>query len=228
MAKRSKSGLSFIKKGREAVDHASEGNGSVWLKLSDGDSHEIVAIGGVEEMISFDQHAFWLDEGNSPIFPCLQTKDCPGCKLEQEIKQGGARFKAVLPVLVKTDGGQEERLVIFGKAVAKQLADAEDAVGESLHGHILRLSRKGSGINTKYTVMPTGRKAKSIPTIEEFGLDPMENIGPTTPKAIIEALAEAGLWRSEYDNPKRPSRHAETESSEDWDEDEFVDAEDEE
>lgn len=220
MAKRSKGGPSFIKKGREAVDSAMEGNGQVFLKLADGDSFEIVAIGGVDEVISFDQHAIWIDEGNSPIFPCLQSKDCPGCRIGDT-----PRFKAIMPILVKTDAGQEERLIIFGKAVMRALADAEDAVGASLHGHILRFSRKGSGMTTKYSVMPTGRQYAKAPSIEDFGLQPLEHIGPTEPEDIIESLRQAKKWKAEYDSPKRALKSAETES---WDDEEFVDIEDEE
>ncbi len=222
MAKRTKSsGPAFIKKGREAVEQATEGNGQIWLKLADGDSFEIVAIGGVEEIISFDQHAFWLDEGNSPIFPCLQSDDCPGCMLKND-----PRFKAIMPIMIKNDGGQQERLIIFGKAVMRALADAEDAVGDSLHGHILRYSRKGSGMTTKYAVIPTGRTAK-VPTIEEFALQPIDHIGPTTREEIIDVLREAKLWKSEHDKPKRAAKETEP-VSESWDDEEFVDIEDEE
>lgn len=216
MAKRSgKGGSAFIKKGREVVEEATSGNnGQTFLKIGDGESFEIVPIGGIEEIISFDQHAFWLDEGNSPIFPCLQTKDCPGCMLNND-----PRFKAIMPVMIKTDAGQEERLVVLGKQAMKQLSEAEEAVGASLHGHILRYSRKGNGMNTKYSMMPTGRTAK-VPPIEEFSLQPIDHIGPTDRDEQIKMLREAKLWKKTEKSAPLPSS--------DWDEDEFVNVEDEE
>lgn len=201
--------MPFIKKGAKALDEASSPPGQVFLKLQDGESTEFAVIGGLDEIISFDQHAFWLESGNSPIFPCLQTEDCPGCQLNNE-----PRFKAVMVVLAKTEGGTEERLIIFGKQVVTALRDANDAVGD-LNGHILRMSRKGTGLNTRYSLMPTGRTTK-VPKIEEVSLNPIENIGPTTREAIVEALEQAGLW-----NPTATK----TEES-DWDSSEFVDKDD--
>lgn len=207
---------SFIKKGREAVENAgTSGNGQTFLKLADGESVEIVVIGGIDEIISFDQHAFWLDEGDSPIFPCSQDKDCPGCMLNNQ-----PRFKAIIPVMVKTESGQEGRLLVFGKKLMQDFADAEDAVGASLHGQIVRYSRKGSGMTTKYSLMPTGRSVK-VPTIEEFEPKPIDNIGPTDREEIVRILTEKKLWKF-----SKSSGKSKVEDS--WDDEKFVDIDDDE
>ena len=176
---------SFIKKGREGLTDS--GGGQKFLKLKDGDSAEIAPIGGVDDIISFDQHAFWLDAGNSPIFPCLQSDDCPGCMLGH-----GPSFKALMSVVVRGEEGPEERMIVFGKSVFKALIDAEDALG-SLNGNILKYSRKGSGMATRYTIIPTGRKA-DVPSLDKREFDPIDHVGLTDRDEIIKALTEAGLW----------------------------------
>lgn len=220
MAKRSKT-PSFIRTGRKSVEEAISSGGETFLRLKDGDSIEIAMIGGVDDIISFDQHSFWLDEGDSPIFPCQQDDECPGCMLGD-----GPQFKAMVTVMVKTEGGMEERLIIFGKSVLRALVDAEDAVGDSLHGKILKYSRKGTGLNTRYSVIPTGREVK-VPELNDVSLKPIENLGMIDRDEIVEALRSKGLWK--FDRPAKTKRRDMDEivtpdaEGDDWDDAEFED-----
>ena len=222
MAKKGKP--SFIRRGREAVEKAIANSGETFLKLKDGDSVEIAVIGGVDDIISFDQHSFWIDEGDSPIFPCLQDDTCPGCMLGDN-----PQFKAIITVMIKEDSGMSERLMIFGKSVLRSLVDAEDAIGESLHGKILRYSRKGSKLQTRYSLIPTGRSVK-VPELNKVELNPIDYIGITDRDEIIEALRSKNLW--EFDKSPKGRKKSEPDSIDeddsDWESEDFEDFEDEE
>lgn len=170
----------FIRSGADGLENTSR---SVYLTLKDGDSKEVASVGDVESILSFEQHVFWLDEGNSPMFPCLKSRDCPGCMLG-----GDTRFRAIM--LVQAKGEEEQRILALGKDLLRQVIAANEALDGQLKGAVLRISRKGSGMQTKYNAMPTARKAK-VGTPE---LDLLEHIGPIERDEIIELLKVPGLW----------------------------------
>lgn len=175
------------------------GGASKFVRLEQGKPLELIPLTGVEPpagespdgkncVISFRQYTFWIDnpsEGQrSPSFPALGTKDDPGALLGLESK-----FRGMMICVQKDDEG--EKVWGFGVSVFKQLCDIEAALGESLRGHILRVLKKGEGMQTKYTIVNTGR----VVDIEgEPETDLMEYVGPTTRPEIIEKLVEAGAW----------------------------------
>lgn len=188
---------SFINRGVKGLDSASRP--SPYVSLKDGDTMDIVPYVGVEGIISFYQHRIWLDEGQSPIFPCLQTRDCPGCMINNK-----PDFRAMMPVKVK--GVDDPKIYVFGKSVFRSLAEIESAMG-TIAGAVLRIKRTGAtATNTRYSVVPTGTRV-SIP--EEPPINVVEYIGPTDRNEIIDLLKNANLW-------KVKDTESETKAGEPW------------
>ena len=173
--------------------------GNKWVRLEEGKPVDIIPLTGVEPpdgetpngsncVISYRKYTMWLDdlkEGQrSPSFPAIGTPDDPGAMLGLE-----AKFTGLMICAIKGEDG--EKIWNFGISVFKQLVDIEAALGESIKGHIIRVTKKGSGMSTKYAVVNTGRTAE----IEgEPETDLMEQLGPTTRKEIVAVLEEAGVW----------------------------------
>lgn len=173
--------------------------GTKWIRLEEGKPVDIIPLTGVEPpdgetpsgsncVISYRKYTMWLDdlkEGQrSPSFPALGSADDPGAMLGLE-----AKFTGLMICAQKGEDG--EKIWQFGISVFKQLVDIEAALGESIKGHIIRVTKKGSGMSTKYAVVNTGR----IADIEgEPETDLMEQLGPTTRKEIIKVLEEVGQW----------------------------------
>jgi len=176
MAKRS-----VIRKGSKAISEVSAGAGD-FVKISDGDAIDMASLLNLDEMLSVDQHAIWLEGGNSPMFPCI-GKDCPGCELGN-----GARFRAFLPVYLIKEGNMV-KLFSFGISIARALEELDEEFG-GLAGNVFRVKRKGTGLNTTYTVVALGKKTK----VDEDDIpdDIEEKIGPTTRKTILALLEETG------------------------------------
>lgn len=171
----------FIKKGSEALDRRRD---SPYVALKDGDMVDVIPLTGVDDVISFDQHAIWLDEGNSPMFPCLGSKDCPGCMIGSD-----PRFRALLPVMVK--GDPEQKILSMGIALFRTFIDIDTAVTGGIKGAVIRVSRRGNGLSTKYAAVFTGNRAKTVPALT---LNMLEHIGPMNREDIIAALTLVNKW----------------------------------
>lgn len=171
-----------IRRGKAALPSPTASG--VFLQLADGDTAIVAPMVGMDQLVSIDQHAFWLDGGNSPIFPCLQTEECPGCQLEDT-----PRYRAFLPVWTKSDGA---KIFSFGVSVARNLTDLEEEVG-SIKGIVIKIKRQGSGLKTRWTILSLGKKVKisddDIPDVEK-------SLGPTTVEEIRAMLAAAGMKES--------------------------------
>lgn len=174
-------------------------SGSRWIRLEAGKPMDIIPLTGVEApagetpsgsncVISYRRNTMWVDdlpEGKfSPSFPALGTPDDPGVLLGLEPK-----FTGLMICAIKDD--EAEHIWQFGVSIFKQLVDIEAALGESIKGHILRVTRKGEGKMTKYTVINTGRVV-DVEGEPETNL--VEHIGPTTREEIIKQLEEVGVW----------------------------------
>lgn len=178
-----------FKKGK--VSSASAG-GASFVKIDADSSVDLIILADTSDMLSFNQHAFWRDEGNSPIFPCI-GKGCPGCAQGDK-----AKFKAVLPVLYV--GGEKEPVIwTFGITVARMLQDTEDALG-SLAGQSIRVKRTGSGLKTRYSVTSLAKKF-NISKIKVDWDEIMSRLGPTT-AAEIEALLAGDTDDDDDEDPK--------------------------
>jgi hypothetical protein len=188
---------SFIKAGQAGNDIAS--GGGKFLKLESGKPREIIPLTGVEppdgeepngsnSIISFNQYAIWKDnlpDGvRSPVFPAIGGKSDPGAMLGLE-----PRFKGFMLVIEK--GGEDELVWPFTVSVFKQLCELESTLGESIKGMILKVSRTGEGLKTKYRVVATGKR---VAINGEPETDLMEHVGPTTREEIVEMLEAAGEW----------------------------------
>jgi hypothetical protein len=175
MAKRS-----VIRKGRKAIADVGSGAGD-FVKIGDGDAVDMVSVVDMDEMLSVDQHAIWLEGGNSPMFPCI-GKDCPGCELGNQ-----PRFRAFVPVKLVETG--EPKVFSFGIQIARALEELDEEFG-GLAGNVFRVKRKGSGLATTYTVVALGKKRKV--SEDDIIEDLEEKIGPTTRAGILALLEETG------------------------------------
>jgi hypothetical protein len=175
MAKRS-----VIRRGRKAISDVGSGAGD-FVKIADGDAIDMVSIVDMEEILSVDQHAIWLEGGNSPMFPCI-GKGCPGCELGNQ-----PRFRAFLPVKLIESG--DSKIFSFGIQIARALEELDEEFG-GLAGNVFRVKRKGSGLATTYTVVALGKKRKV--SEDDIPEDLEEKIGPTTRKTILDLLEETG------------------------------------
>jgi hypothetical protein len=167
----------IVRKGTKAMP--SSGN-SEFLGIKPDESVTIAPLAGIEDMISIDQHVFWVDGGSSPMFPCI-GEGCPGCAMGDS-----PRYRASLPVLTKEDG---PKIFSFGTQVARQLSEIASELG-NLKGAMLKVKRTGSGLKTSYTVVAVGKSVKTegvkVPDVEKA-------IGPTTREEIVKLLEEAGM-----------------------------------
>lgn len=219
MGKKSSSTPDFVRMGAVGLDELADSGSSKFLKLKAGKAIEVVPLTGVEGILSFNQHALWLDEGNSPIWPCFGKPWCPG-----EIIGDKARFRALLLVVTKDDP-DTEMILPMGSSMFKQMVAVEDAIGGSMKGQVIRVLRTGEGLATKYNIIPTGRRIK---VTGDPDTNLMEHIGPTTPEEVIEMLEKAGKWtddhQEEYDRlrlaAKKRSAAADDDDDEDDDEEE--------
>ena len=136
-----------VRKGR-----MKKGGSGKFIKLGDGESVTFAFLHGTEEMLHADMHSFW-DLPGKPFFPCLGTVDCPGCVAGNNTKTYG--FMGVLG----KDG--EPRVWSFTPMVQAQVETLEDSLkedGEELTGFVVKLSRKGLGLKTRYSLVGTGKR----------------------------------------------------------------------
>lgn len=188
--------------------------GAKFVKIEDGKPVDLVLLAGTAKMISFNQHAFWRDEGNSPIFPCI-VDGCPGCERGDRPK-----FKAVLPVIVLGGDSKDPTIWSFGISVARMLQDMEEATGSDLAGQSVRVKRTGTGLKTKYTVVSLGKKYNISKHKVDFD-EIMSQLGPTTREEIIALLDGESSDEPEPKEPKDEAPGLEEEVTDDEIEAEF-------
>lgn len=204
----------FVRIGAVGLEELADSGSSKFLKLKAGKAVEVVPLTGVEGVLSFNQHALWLEDGNSPIWPCFGKPWCPG-----EVIGDKARFRALLLVVTKDDP-DTEMILPMGSSMFKQFVAVEDAIGGSMKGQVVRVLRTGDGLATKYNIIPTGRRVK---VTGEPDINLMEHIGPTTPEEVIEMLEKAGRWtedhQDEYDRLRLAAKKKAAAPADDEDED---------
>lgn len=171
-----KSSYEAIKKGGDPRKDSSGGGN--WLKLESGQMADVVALVGIDDIIACEQCAIWLDEGNSPVWVYTGPED-PSHDLKVD-----RRYRAYLPVLAIL--GNEIQVWSMGKSSHMQLLDIADAGGD-LKGMELRIKRTGSGLATRYSIVPKGMR-RDVDDIEE--VDVIAMLGPITPDEVKEMLAK--------------------------------------
>lgn len=147
-----------------------------WLKVEANSSVDVVILVEVEEILSCEQCAIWLEDGRSPVWVYTGPED-PSHDLKID-----KRYRAYLPVLV--DG--EVKVWSMGKGAHVQIMDIADASGE-LKGMEVRIKRTGNGLGTRYSIVPKGKR-KDVSRIEE--VDVIAMLGPITPEEVKDLIAE--------------------------------------
>ena len=208
-----------FRKGRKT---GRSGNGSQFLGLKDGESHVFAPLVGLDELISADMHEYW-DLRPAIYHPCI-GRGCPGCEVGNE-----ARYKAYLPVLLKSG---EIAIYPFTVSVYNQLEELEDALqdeadddSENIKGYVIRVSRKGTGMATRYTVTGTGKQLDvESAEIPDF----LPQLGPTTKETIWDLLESKGYDRPESEETEVEETKAEETKAEETEDvaDESEDGED--
>lgn len=197
-------------KGRRSIP-AGDSDGAGFISLKDGDKIQLAPLQGLDGMISADMHEYW-DIRPAIYHPCV-GKDCPGCAVGNE-----PRFKGYMPVVVKGEDGVS--IWPFTISVYRQLETLEEALyedGKDLGGNVLAVSRQGSSLKTRYSIMGTGRTV-DMTDIEEP--DFISRLGPQTIPEIWDLLEENGFERPDA-APKTVVEDDPDEAGEDDDDDDW-------
>lgn len=173
-----------IRKGKDALRGARSGN---FVKIEENGSADVIPLVGVDGFISFEQHTFWSDEGNSPTFTCLH-KGCPGCELGNQ-----ASTKVFIPVYDLA--AKTAKIYSCSTKMAQTIGDIETEVGEIV-GRVFRIKRKGGGKNTRYTLVPLNKKA-NISKVETLDVEAEIIIRPRD--EILRMLKEAGFNDDDFE-----------------------------
>lgn len=160
------------------------GGNAAWLKVDPNSTVDGTVIVEAEEILACEQCAIWLDTGNSPVWVYTGPDD-PSHDLGVD-----RRYRAYLPLLV--DG--EVKVWSMGKMAHIQLLDIADASGE-LKGLEVRIKRTGSGLSTRYSIVPKGKR-HDVSHIEEP--DVIGMLGPITSDEVKEMIVEK-LGKSSYE-----------------------------
>lgn len=120
---------------------------------------------------------------------------------EDPIAALGRKPNTVYFLWCLVEGGENESntptIWQFKSSVFKQLVEIEDAVGGEIKGQTLRFKRSGSGLKTRYTVMPTGKVQEDI---EEPPASIAEYVREHSVEEINGFLAAMGLIDGEIED----------------------------
>jgi hypothetical protein len=186
-----------IRKGTAGLGSGGTGERD-FVALKDGEKVTLASLVNMAELVSIDQHAIWLDGGNSPMFPCIGD-GCPGEELGNT-----PRFRAFLPVATVPDA--ESKIFAFGIKVARALEELDEEFG-GLKGHVFTVKRKGTGLSTSYTVIAVGKK---MDVSEVVSLDVESKLGPTTAEGIRALLKETGATGEGEEKPAATEKKKES------------------
>lgn len=175
-ATKTQNAYSPVKTGVDPRNGGGSGSDIGWLKIETNQILDVVSLVDVDEIITIEQCAIWLDEGNSPVWTYTGPGD-PSHDLGVDRK-----YRAFLPV--KADG--EVKVWSMGKTAHVQLLDIADASGH-LKGMELRLKRTGTGLGTRYSVVPRNKRV-NIDDVEE--VDVVSMLGPLTVEGVQEYIAK--------------------------------------
>lgn len=167
-------GLEGILKGSTAIRAAIDrktGGGSRFIKLGDGDSVTIRFLQELDETgknydgdrgvaIGFYEH---MDPDDfARAFRCTQDEGkCLGCEKVPSNKKWRAKGRLLANVVVRGSEGDEVRIFSTGlssKGLAPQLVDFSNDYG-SLCDRDYKMTRRGTGIDTTYTLLPRDMSA---------------------------------------------------------------------
>ena len=176
---------SVIRKGKDALHGARSGN---FVKIEENDSADLIPLCGVEGFMSFEQHTFWNDEGNSPTFACLHGDECPGCALGNQ-----PSTKVFIPVYDLA--AKAAKIYSCSTKMAQTIGDVETETG-TIIGRVFRVKRKGGGKNTRYTLIPLNKKAD----VKKIDVPDVESEIIIRPKdEILRMLSDAGFSDEDFE-----------------------------
>jgi hypothetical protein len=172
----------LFKKGVDSLASGALGGGRTdYVKVKPGESVIFTPLVELDDLISVDSHGFWSIEP-AVIVPCTHDS-CPACELGNT-----PRYRAYMPVYTNTGDVQT---LSTGISVIKQLIAIEPELDNNIVGKVFKLTRTGSGLSTRWMIMPLGKSIEipddlEIPTVKDM-------IGATTREEVVEALQKGGL-----------------------------------
>lgn len=150
----------------------------LWFKPQAGETVLATILENADDILNCEQCAIWLDQGNSPVWVFMGPDD-PSIELGVD-----RRYRAYIPLQL---GDDEPQLWSVGKGVHGQLLDISDANGGNLKGMVVQIKRQGNGLQTKYSIVPTGKRRK-VDQVEK--IDVISLLGPLDVDDIKEMIAE--------------------------------------
>lgn len=147
-----------------------------WLNIKPNEVVDATILVEAADIISVDQCAIWLEDGNSPVWVYTGPED-PSHALGVD-----KRYRAYLPLLV--DG--EPRVWSMGKQAHGSILEISDASG-SIKGFVIRIKRTGAGLKTRYSIVPKGKR-EDVSEVDE--VDVIAMLGPTETSEIEVMLAK--------------------------------------
>jgi hypothetical protein len=163
-----------IKKGFDPRK-SSTGGGS-YFKIDAGESADIVILSSADDILSCEQCAIWLDEGNSPVWVYTGGDD------PSNVLGIPRAYRAYVGIY--HDG--EAKVWSLSKTVHNMLLEISDA-GALVPGAMVRVKRTGTGLKTRYAIVPRG-KTKDVSDVE--APDIIESLGPITSEGVWEMMVD--------------------------------------
>ena len=161
---------------KKGYDPRKAASGGMYFKLDAGEQADVTILSGADEILSCEQCAIWLDEGNSPVWVYTGGDD-PSNAL------GLPRaYRAYVAVV--HDG--EAKVWSLSKTVHNALLEISDA-GALEPGVVVRVKRTGTGLKTRYSIVPRG-KTKDISGVDIP--DIIESLGPITSEGVWEMMVD--------------------------------------
>lgn len=139
--------------------------GGLFVSLKDGESAKLVIRG---EILEYRNH--WLGKAGSAM---CEGEGCPHCKSGNK---STFRFRANVAVLDQKTGAMEAKILEQGSVVYEAFATL--GADYPLTQAWMRLTRKGEGLDTEYTVTPlpkwelTKQEQAQVDNLETHDLTP--------------------------------------------------------
>lgn len=202
-------GLEGILKGsaaiKDAIERGPKGGASRFIKLADGESITIRFLQELDETgKNFDNErgvAIGFYEHMNPddytqAFKCTQDTEgkCAGCERVPTNKKWRAKGRLLANVVVRNGDSDEVKIFSTGlssKGLAPQLVDFSNDYG-SLCDRDYKMTRRGEGINTTYTLLPRDMSAFTKNDKESELVDLNSVVRDLTYSEQIELLTGSG------------------------------------
>lgn len=111
-------------------------------------------------------------------------------QLEKEFK-GEKKWRFRSNFIITENGAYIAKILEGGAAIFNQLKDLEDD-GWDLTINLVTISRKGSGMETKYTVTPDPKGKLSEKQLDQIRAVELLDLSPQNGGAVVTAEAEGG------------------------------------